>query len=57
MMAEKETGGGKDLSDDVIYKIDISANRYDLLCVEGLAQAFRVFLGMFGFVLFCFVLY
>eukprot|EP01086_Lenisia_limosa_P018083 TRINITY_DN966_c0_g1_i2.p1 TRINITY_DN966_c0_g1~~TRINITY_DN966_c0_g1_i2.p1 ORF type:complete len:595 (-),score=199.60 TRINITY_DN966_c0_g1_i2:32-1816(-) len=45
MMAEKETGGGKDLSDDVIYKIDISANRYDLLCVEGLAQAFRVFLG------------
>jgi len=29
----------------VVYKIDITANRYDLLCVEGLAKALRVFLG------------
>lgn len=27
----------------VIYKIDIPANRYDLLCLEGLARALRVF--------------
>lgn len=33
-------------STDEIYKIDIPANRYDLLCIEGLARALRVFLGM-----------
>lgn len=26
-----------------IYKIDITANRYDLLCVEGLTRALRIF--------------
>lgn len=29
----------------VTYKVEVPANRYDLLCVEGLAQALRVFLG------------
>jgi phenylalanyl-tRNA synthetase beta chain len=24
----------------------VPANRYDLLCVEGLARAFRIFLGL-----------
>lgn len=33
------------LSDTVIYKIDVPANRYDLLCVEGLSRAIRIFLG------------
>jgi phenylalanyl-tRNA synthetase beta chain len=33
------------LSDKVIYKIDVPANRYDLLCVEGLSRALRIFLG------------
>lgn len=33
------------LSDRTILKIDVSANRYDLMCEEGLARAFRVFLG------------
>jgi phenylalanyl-tRNA synthetase beta chain len=28
----------------VVYKIEIPANRYDLLCVEGIARALRVFL-------------
>jgi len=32
-------------SSAVIYKIDVPANRYDLLCVEGLGRAIRVFLG------------
>ena len=31
-------------SEEVIYKIDIPANRYDLLCLEGLVKALRVFL-------------
>nr|WCZ58460.1 phenylalanyl-tRNA synthetase beta subunit [Andalucia godoyi] len=30
----------------VYYKIEIPANRYDILCVEGLSLAIRVFLGM-----------
>uniref|UniRef100_A0A0K8TNN3 Phenylalanine--tRNA ligase beta subunit n=1 Tax=Tabanus bromius TaxID=304241 RepID=A0A0K8TNN3_TABBR len=33
-----------DISDDVIYKIDIPANRYDLLCLEGLGMAMKAFL-------------
>lgn len=32
-------------SEEVIYKIDIPANRYDLLCLEGIARALRIFLG------------
>lgn len=31
--------------EEVIYKIEIPANRYDLLCLEGLAQALRIFIG------------
>ena len=30
--------------EDGNYKIDIPANRYDLLCTEGLSRALRVFL-------------
>eukprot|EP00557_Chaetoceros_sp_GSL56_P000084 CAMPEP_0176497796 /NCGR_PEP_ID=MMETSP0200_2-20121128/11939_1 /TAXON_ID=947934 /ORGANISM="Chaetoceros sp., Strain GSL56" /LENGTH=639 /DNA_ID=CAMNT_0017895881 /DNA_START=217 /DNA_END=2132 /DNA_ORIENTATION=- len=33
------------LSENVIYKIDMPANRYDLLCIEGLSRALRIFLG------------
>jgi len=33
------------LSEKVVYKIDVPANRYDLLCVEGLSRALRIFLG------------
>jgi len=29
-----------------VYKIDIPANRYDLLCLEGLTRALRIFLGL-----------
>jgi phenylalanyl-tRNA synthetase beta chain len=49
-MAEKEQRGAdldlSKLSDRVILKIDVSANRYDLLCEEGLARSLRVFLGL-----------
>ncbi|CAG7834966.1 unnamed protein product [Allacma fusca] len=35
-------------STGVEYKIDIPANRYDLLCVEGIANALAVFLQLKG---------
>lgn len=33
------------LSDRVIYCIDVPANRYDILCMEGMARALRIFTG------------
>lgn len=33
------------LSEAIIYKIDVPANRYDLLCIEGLSRAIKIFLG------------
>ncbi|XP_005097581.1 phenylalanine--tRNA ligase beta subunit [Aplysia californica] len=43
---EREKGVGKAVgaSEVVEYKIDIPANRYDLLCVEGVSRGLRVFL-------------
>ena len=32
--------------DQVVYKVEVPANRYDLLCVEGLAMAIKSFLGL-----------
>ena len=40
-----KTSANADESDDVIYKIDIPANRYDLLCLEGISRALNVFRG------------
>ncbi|KAF0930927.1 hypothetical protein E2562_038007 [Oryza meyeriana var. granulata] len=37
--------GEVDGDDEIIYKIEVAANRYDLLCLEGLARALRVFIG------------
>uniref|UniRef100_M8BTI8 phenylalanine--tRNA ligase n=1 Tax=Aegilops tauschii TaxID=37682 RepID=M8BTI8_AEGTA len=34
-----------DGDDEVIYKIEVAANRYDLLCLEGLARSLRIFTG------------
>ena len=48
-MQGKHTGVAQDAmgdgDDQVLYKIDIPANRYDLLCMEGIARALNVFLG------------
>ena len=41
---EKETGKDSNASDEVIYKIEVPANRYDLLCLEGISKAFKIFL-------------
>ncbi|KAI3997769.1 hypothetical protein MKX01_007656 [Papaver californicum] len=46
---EKHLDGVEDEStedEEVIYKIEIPANRYDLLCIEGLVRALRIFLGL-----------
>ncbi|XP_036322950.1 phenylalanine--tRNA ligase beta subunit isoform X1 [Rhagoletis pomonella] len=34
-----------DASEEIIYRIDIPANRYDLLCLEGLVTSLLVFQG------------
>ena len=46
-MISKEQGGDKSsgASEDVIFKVDIPANRYDLLCLEGLVRGLLVFQG------------
>lgn len=46
-MIEKEQAKKKEnLSDETLYRIEVPANRYDLLCLEGLALSLRVFLGL-----------
>ncbi|XP_008240048.1 PREDICTED: phenylalanine--tRNA ligase beta subunit, cytoplasmic-like [Prunus mume] len=40
---EKHLDAEVEEDEEVIYKIEVPANRYDLLCLEGLAQALRVF--------------
>lgn len=40
--AEEEEGQGD--STEEIYKIEVPANRYDLLCIEGIGRALLVFL-------------
>lgn len=46
-MAQSETNKiDTNLSKDVLYKIEVSANRYDLLCLEGLAHSLRIYLGL-----------
>ncbi|XP_011865085.1 PREDICTED: probable phenylalanine--tRNA ligase beta subunit [Vollenhovia emeryi] len=46
-MIAKEQGSdhGVDASEEVIYKIDVPANRYDLLCLEGLSTGLLIFLN------------
>uniref|UniRef100_A0A8B9FD66 Phenylalanine--tRNA ligase beta subunit n=1 Tax=Amazona collaria TaxID=241587 RepID=A0A8B9FD66_9PSIT len=40
---EKGEDRAKGASDTVLYKIDVPANRYDLLCLEGLVRGLQVF--------------
>jgi hypothetical protein len=37
-------GGAIDISKEEVYKIEVAANRYDLLCIEGIAAAFKNYL-------------
>ena len=42
---EKENKNDPD--EETVYKIEIPANRYDLLCVEGLGRAIAIYLGRY----------
>ena len=44
---EQNLNYSTEISEEVIYKIDIPANRYDLLCLEGLAPALLIFLNQY----------
>ena len=52
-MAEGEkknsTSNTENLSNEVLYRIEVAANRYDLLCVEGIALALKIFLKKMTF--------
>ena len=36
-------GNNVDLSKEYVYKIEVAANRYDLLCLEGLVRNLLIF--------------
>lgn len=41
-----DQGGAIDISKETVYKLEVAANRYDLLCLEGFAQAIRAYQGI-----------
>lgn len=45
-IGSRALSAGVQVAEEVMYKIEVPANRYDLLCLEGLAQALRVFLRL-----------
>ena len=40
-----KTRGGEVAGEEIVYKIEVPANRYDILCLEGMARALNVFMG------------
>jgi phenylalanyl-tRNA synthetase beta chain len=48
MQMTRNTDDGKavDISKEQVLKIEVAANRYDLLCLEGITEAFRAYLGI-----------
>ncbi|XP_026745760.1 phenylalanine--tRNA ligase beta subunit isoform X1 [Trichoplusia ni] len=45
LMKEQGDHAGAGVSEEILYRIDIPANRYDLLCLEGLVDGILVFQG------------
>lgn len=45
-IGSRALSAGVEIEEEVFYKIEVPANRYDLLCIEGVCQALRVFLGL-----------
>jgi phenylalanyl-tRNA synthetase beta chain len=41
-----DQGVAIDISKETVYKLEVAANRYDLLCLEGFAQAIKAYLGI-----------
>ena len=39
-------GGSENLSQKTVFKLEVAANRYDLLCLEGFSQAIKSYLGI-----------
>ncbi len=46
MTRNDDSGNAIDISKETVFKIEVAANRYDLLCLEGIATAFRSYLGL-----------
>lgn len=46
ILANASSAAAATADESVLYKIEIPANRYDLLCVEGIGRALRVFLAL-----------
>jgi phenylalanyl-tRNA synthetase beta chain len=42
---EVVTEPGDDGKDEIVYKIEVGANRYDLLCLEGMVRSLQIFQG------------
>ena len=41
----QESDASQAADEEIIYRIDIPANRYDMLCLEGIARALNIFQG------------
>lgn len=41
-----DKGAAIDIATQQVYKLEVAANRYDLLCLEGIAQILRSYLGL-----------
>lgn len=41
-----DQGANIDISKEQVVKIEVAANRYDLLCIEGIAAAFKTYIGL-----------
>ena len=37
MTRNDDNGNAIDISKEIVYKIEVAANRYDLLCLEGIS--------------------
>jgi len=41
-----DKGSAIDITKEPVFKLEVAANRYDLLCLEGFSQAIKSYLGM-----------
>jgi phenylalanyl-tRNA synthetase beta chain len=41
-----DKGNSIDISKEIVYNLEVAANRYDLLCLEGASQSIRSYLGL-----------
>lgn len=46
MTRNDANGNAIDISKQIVYKIEVAANRYDLLCLEGISEALRAYLNI-----------